>query len=153
MRKVGRCKICAWDRAKELNRRVAQGGWNAAEAAAWSEPKGLTFDRKTFYAHKEHSQHPADALVSHAENAAAKAHPTVTQTAFYEAIRDVGFRNAMSDPSSVTLTHALKAADALERRKDQGADLLATLAKLMMGAPMQQVVVIEGEAQEITPIA
>lgn len=146
---VGRCKICNWSEARTFNRRATQGNWNSAQAQAWSEPRGLTFDRKTFYAHKPHMLHPADAIVSYGDRAVAQAWPTVTQTDFYQSIRDIGFKNAMDAPEDITLTQAMKAADALERRKEQGQDFLAVMAKLIMGAPIRDVVTIEGDYEQI----
>lgn len=149
VRQVGRCKICAWDKAKAFNKAVAQAGMNASQAQTWASQRGLTFDRKTYYTHRDHSQHPADALVSYADRAALQAAPTVTNTQFLEAIRDIGFQNAVDNPENVTLGHALKAVDTLERRRDQGQDLIAVLAKMMLGAKVEQVVTIEGQYQEV----
>lgn len=141
--------MCSWDKAKQFNKAVATGGLNAAQALAWATQRGLTFDRKTFYTHRDHSQHPADALVTYAERAALQAVPTVTNDEFLTAIRNLGMQNAIQNPESVTVAHALKAVDTLERRRDSSGDLLAALAKIMLGARVEEVVVIEGTAQEV----
>ena len=137
--------ICNWSKAKEFNKLLVKNNWKAPAAVAWAAENGLKFERKTFYVHKIHSVHPSTALVTFAQQAQAVAYPAVTQTQFYESIRDLGFKNAMEDPSTVTLTHALKAADSLERRKDQGTELIAALAKMMIGAQVRQVVTVEGD--------
>ena len=148
--KAGYCKICHWrSGVRDLNRQAFSKGWSAGQAVAYAKSKGLEFERKTWARHLTHARHPADALVSYAENSASLAPQTVSQTDFYQAIRDIGFRNALANPDDVTVMHALKAADSLERRKDHGQDLLAAMAKLMMGMPMHDVVTIEGEATEV----
>ena len=150
---VGSCKLCAFKKAKELNRRIKQG-WNAVQVLEWTEPLGLTFDRKTFYKHRdEHAQHPADALVSYADHAVSLTEATVTPDQFADAIMQIGFQNAMADPSQVSINHSLKAASLLMAKKDPAQDLMKALIAVMHGARPADVVVIEGTAEEISPVA
>jgi hypothetical protein len=147
----GRCKVCHWKHAKELNKRLNQGH-NAAQLNEWAKTKEppLSFDRKTLYAHKPHAKHPADALVAYADRGLEVAIPTVTTSEALNALKDIGMANVMADPTLVNPAHMLKAIDLLERQKSNGPAILDIIAKMMVGAKVEHVVTIEGQATEIS---
>lgn len=127
-----------------------KNGKNAAECERWAKDKfGFTFNRQTFYRHKEHITAPEDKVVAYAERARADV-PVIrnaTNKQFLEAVRDIGYTQAVNDPESVTLEHALKAAGLLEQSKQKSGDITLVFAQVVTGH--QPDVVIEGTAREV----
>lgn len=149
--RFGRCKICAWRHAKEFNRRAKQG-WNGAQLEEWARTKGLIFNRKTWYNHRDrHTQHPADALVAYAERSAQVAIADVTTDDALNAIKNIGLANIREDPSSINASHTLKAIEIMERKREAstGAQLLDVIVKSMLGQRVEHLVVIDGDSQEM----
>lgn len=145
----GYCRLCAWEHEPELNRHL-KNGKNAAECARWALDKyGFTFNRQTLYSHRGHITAPEDKVVAYAERKRAEvpAIRNATNKQFLEAVRDIGYTQAVNDPESVSLEHALKAAALLEQSKVKTGDITLIFAQVVTGHSPD--VVVEGEAREI----
>jgi hypothetical protein len=152
--KVGYCKLCAWSEEPSLNK-LMKAGKNAAECRQWAKDKfGFTFNRQTFYAHKEHITAPEDKVVAFADRQSRGLQPVIkrsTNKDFLEAVRDIGMAHAEADPELVTIDHALKAAQILEQSKSKQSDITLILAQVVTGHAPD--VIVEGEAREVEPIS
>jgi hypothetical protein len=152
--KPGWCKICAHPAGKFLNSKLADDpeGFNAAKAQKFAreltlpDVELLTFNRQTFYSHREHVTHP---LVSHAR--LAQENPVIvpkTNRGVLEAIRDIGMKRAVDHPEEVTVEHALKAAGHLMAKENRADGVLVILAKAISGSSGE---VIEVPYIDVTP--
>jgi hypothetical protein len=155
--KVGYCKLCAWEHALELNRKIRDGTIkNAAQAQEFALRYGLTFNRQTFYNHKPHALGTEGAVVQAASQAMKKLQvKNSSNDEFLGAIRNIGMARAIQNPEDVSIDHALKAASILEARKDKAGDQINLLVAIVTGnAPAVQITpgdtTIEGEAREIS---
>jgi hypothetical protein len=146
----GFCKLCAWEHEPELNK-LMKAGRNAAQTAQWAKDKhGFTFNRQTFYSHKGHITAPEDKVIAYADREKRGLQPVIrnaTNKQFLEAVRDIGYTQAMNDPESVSLDHALKAAGLLEQSKQKTGDITLVFAQVVTGHSPD--VIVEGEAREV----
>lgn len=143
--KPGYCRLCAWVHEPELNERM-RAGWNASQINAWMSKFDFSANRQTIYKHREHITSKADKLVAYAERSQAVAPTTVTNQQFLTAVRDIGMKNVLADPDSITVRDALKAVQLLETQKSES-NVLILLAQVMTGnAPPT---VIEGVSEEV----
>lgn len=155
--KKGYCLLCSWEHVIELDRLIRQGR-NNAECAEWAKSRfGFTWNRQTFYKHRdEHAKSPEDRVIQASQKSPGQSGLVVRKSSnneFLEAIRDIGLAKAVRDPEDISIDHALKAAQILETRKDRAGDQINLLVQIVtQGAPPIQVTgpVIEGEATEIT---
>lgn len=146
----GYCSICDTDIVRDVNRRIREGHTMAA-IMRWAETKGIVHHKTTWYRHKEHMQSGRDIVVQKAKTVREMDKMTrVTNTDFLEAVRDIGYQNAVENPDTVTLGHALKAVSIMESRKDRGRDFLLVIAQAMTGQlPQLDAPTEEGEYEEI----
>jgi predicted nucleic acid-binding protein len=113
------------------------------------EKFGRGVNRQTFYKHKPHALGTEVAVVQAASKALTKADIKKTSNvAFLEAVRDIGYTKAISDPDQISIDHALKAATILETRKDKPNDALNVLIQVVVGQQMPAFEV-EGEYREM----
>lgn len=148
--KPGFCKICVHPAAQFLNARVEREGKDTFNAARASElakqiDPDFKFNRQTWYSHLEHITHP---LVTAAD--AARNSPVIvpkTTTGGLEMIRDVGLQNALADPTSITVDHALKAMTELNKKQTGTDNVLVLIAKVMSGEQSADTIV--GEWSEV----
>lgn len=144
--KPGYCKLCDSQWAEAINKLIEQDK-NEAEvkrAIQVIDPK-MTWNRQTFYAHKNHITSP---LITHVKKA--EANPVVapkTTRGVLEAIRDLGMQRAIEHPEEVTVDHALRAASELARGEKKTDDIRIVLAKIIATGPAPEV--ITGEFTEI----
>lgn len=144
--KPGYCKLCDSQWADAINALVAQEK-NEAEvkrSIQAIDPK-MTWNRQTFYAHKNHITSP---LITHVKKA--QENPVVapkTTRGVLEAIRDLGMQRAIEHPEEVTVDHALRAATELARGEKKTDDIRIVLAKIIAGGPAAEA--IEGEWTEV----
>lgn len=101
--------------------------------------------KATFFKHKAHV---TSALVTDAEQA--RKNPVITPKSnkeVLEAIRDIGLRNAMENPDSITANHAIRAAAILSEKETKRDPITVILAKLVQqnAEPPMLETVIEGE--------
>ena len=135
--KVGFCSICVWPGAVFLNkRRIAEGeefNEPAARAlAAQMDPDWHFPNRRVWYTHiKEHLHSP---LVTAVENARKQTRelPKTTREGL-EMIRDLGLEQAIERPDLVTVDHAIKAMDTLEKKAQGQSGLYLMLAAIQSG--------------------
>lgn len=142
----GYCRICSWEKVTELNRR-ARAGQNAAKIQEWAKGHDFTFNRQTFYKHRnEHLASRADRMVQ-----ASLAIPdgekirNTTDEDVLRGIRDLGYASALANPESVTVNHALKAIATLTAAKQQPTNVLIVLARALT-TPYAE---IEGEYADL----
>jgi hypothetical protein len=141
----GWCKICAWEKAPEFNRRQKQGA-NAAQMQLWAKQYDFTFNRQVFYKHRGHITSARDKVVQ-----AAAAIPERDKISDYSddevllAIRDIGLRSAMDNPDTVNVGHALKAVQIRLAAKAQPTNVLVLIARAMT-TPLDE---IEGSFEDI----
>ena len=143
--KPGYCKLCSSPYMDAINKLIAQGK-NEGETKRTIQAidPDFTWNRQTFYAHKDHITSP---LVTHAE--AARKNPVVvpkTTKGVLEAIRDIGMQRAVDHPEEVTVDHALRAATELNRTQKSGEGWQIVLAKLVSSSAGDY---IEGEWTEV----
>lgn len=144
--KPGYCRLCAWIHEAELNERM-RAGWNARQINDWMAKFNFSANRQTIYKHREHITSKADKLVAYAERSQAVAPTTVTNQQFLSAVRDLGMKNALADPDSITVRDALKAVQIMESQKQSENNVLILLAQVMTGnAPPT---VLDGVAEEV----
>lgn len=144
--KTGYCSICKNPKVKVVNEVIKTGG-SFTKALYAATEEGFTFAKATFYTHKAHATSP---LLTDAETARKK--PIVPQSnkAVLEAIRDLGMAKALSDPDSVTVNQALRAASILSEKEGKQDSILVILAKaLQTGGISPMVEVIEGSYEEV----
>jgi hypothetical protein len=148
----GYCKVCDTRIVGEANGRL-KAGQTVAMVQRWAESKGVKMHRTTWYRHVEHMKSGRDKVVQAARTVREVDKMTrVTNTEFLEAVRDLGYQNAQTNPESVNLNHALKAVQIMETTKDKGRDVLVILARAMTGndiTPMLPPPVEEGEYEEL----
>lgn len=142
----GYCRICAWEKAGELNRRARQGA-NAAQVQLWAKQFDFTFNRQTFYKHRDnHLASARDRVVQ-----AASLIPEREKISEYTddevllAIRDLGLKSAMDNPDQVNVGHALKAVQLRTAAKQQPINTLVLIARAMT-MPLDE---IEGDFEEM----
>lgn len=143
--KTGFCSLCRHPKVKELNA-VIKAGASFTAALEEMEKHSWRFSKATFYTHREHS---TSALITDAEKA--RKNPIVPQSnkAVLEAIRDLGMQKALSDPDSVTVNQALRAAAILADKESKQDSIYVVLAKAVQAKPVE---IIEGEFTEVTPL-
>lgn len=126
----GQCKLCSSAHRDAINALIAQGKNEAQTKRVIREiDPQFTWTRQTFYTHQDHITHP---LVTYADEA--RHSPVVvpkTNIGALEMIRDIGMRRAVEHPSEVTIDHALKAADTLEKKRDVRGSVWVILAKAL----------------------
>ena len=128
----------------------------AVQAQVWMDRKdpGFHADRKVFFRHRDnHSKHPSDILVSYDEHNRSLSVPSVTPQQALDAIKNIGMANMAADPTTVNPAHVLKAIDLMTRKQSQAEDLLAIMAKMMLGKKVAELVVIDGDPKDVTPSA
>lgn len=147
--KPGFCKICVHPGAQFINARREREGeaFNARLASdmASSLDPDFKFTRQTWYAHLDHITHP---LVTAVEKS--KRNPVITPkttTGVLESIRDMGMQNAIENPETVTVDHALKAATELNRKGQTVDEVVIVMAKVMSGQVRAEEIV--GEWREV----
>lgn len=145
---IGHCKLCRSPYAPGLNKLLLDGK-NSTQIRDAMAPLGLVFTRKTLATHKQHITHPLLTAVEHARKK-----PVImpqSNKAVLEAIRDLGMRNAIDNPESVTVDHAIKAASVLESKDTKGDNILVIMAKAVMQDVSDDVKgYIDGEYKELT---
>lgn len=150
--KEGWCKLCKSPFAPALNKLIVDGK-NAAEAGRLMEPFGLSFNRATFYSHKDHVTHPLLTAVEKSQK-----NPVIVPKsthAVLEAVRDIGMQRAIENPEEVTVDHALKAAGLLQQAEKKGESFMVVLAKAVQADPMEVALIgnndtYEGEYEEVS---
>jgi hypothetical protein len=148
----GFCKICAHEQAPRMIK-AARDGANAAQALEIASLFGLYFDRKTWYAHKQHAITGEGRILQAAEKVRREGALTVgdikksNNTELLSAIRDIGMAKALNNPDDITVDQALKAVQILEAREKKGGDQLNVLVQFVTGNV--PAVVVEGEYKEI----
>lgn len=147
MTTLGRCKCCAWEHVKELNRRLANDEALTA-LAAWADGRGFKVTRQKLADHKAHITDPRQTFVENARrNPAIKA--GVTNDEFLQAVIDVAAQKAAEDPDSIGIAHGLKAVQIREARKEKQLNVLLVLAERLTALPTQPTEVIEGDWTEV----
>lgn len=144
--KPGYCKLCAFSEVGELNAHLKEG-WNARQINDWLNTFGTRANRQTIYAHKSHITDPQDKLVAYAERAPVVIKNSSTED-FLQALQDIGFSKAVADPESVTIDHALKAAQIKVAAKKEGDSIQIVLAQVFTGR-LPHMDIVEGEAREV----
>lgn len=117
--KPGYCIFCdALNTRPELRKPfsalVAAGRYSKSTREWISQRMEMVPDRKTFYAHKDHSANGKDRLVSQVAAQRAKGVMPAKASAedFLDAVVALGLQRAIDDPESITIDQALKAATA-----------------------------------------
>lgn len=144
MSSLGFCKVCRSSLVKEINKRLKRSD-PYPSIVEWCASHGFKVTRQKLADHKQHITDPKETLVEHARrNPAIK--NGVSNDEFLQAIVDIASTRIAENPDEVTLTHALKAAQIRESRKQSTANVLLVFAERSMGRlPGQQPDVIEGE--------
>lgn len=144
--KKGHCSICASPLAESINQMIRDGK-TTTDIRAFVTAAGQTpWSRPTIYNHKDHALTPEKALVKAVRQELEIKKSSNTE--FLEAVRDIGFSKAVSDPESISIDQALKATQILEGRKEKTDNLAILVAFVTGNRPAG--VVIEGEAREVT---
>ncbi len=144
----GYCKVCDFQYADILNRKLADLGEKkftsqAALRFAQELDPGFRFDRETWRKHKAHITHPLVTLQKQA-----LADPVIvpkTNVGKLEAIADIAMQKAMNNPESVSIDHGLKAIGILENKKDRKDTFVVLLAKAFSDQLPELEDTIEGE--------
>lgn len=124
--------MCAWSGAPFLNKRAAEEGFGYQDMRALvqsMDPDWRPPSKPTWYAHKKHITAP---IVTATQEA--KRNPVIvpqSSVGALEMIRNLGMRNAVENPETVTVDHALKAATELERSKGSSGGVVMILAKML----------------------
>ena len=152
--KQGYCKLCSINDPRvqdDFDKRVLD--YKPDELNAWlaSRIEGhKAVNRQTIYRHRKHVQHPQDKLVQATKKRDlehGKQKPKTTDEEFLDAVVSLGYNNAMADPESVTIDHALKATQIKAQSKKQG-QAHQTLVAIFTGQSSEPDV-IEGEVKEV----
>jgi hypothetical protein len=161
--KIGYCKFCDLlnnrpDLRKPFMALVANGRYSKSTREWISQRMEMVPDRKTFYAHKDHSANGKDRLVSQVAAQRAKGVMPAKASAedFLDAVVALGLQRAIDDPESITIDQALKAATAQMSAKAQrgGAQVTLNIALTTPLASEPSLLLgdgsIEGEVTEIS---
>lgn len=147
MSKTGFCSVCRSEKVKVVNEVIEAGG-SFNEALVIAQENGFTFSKGTFFRHKTHI---TSALITDAE--AARKNPVVlpkSNKAVLEAIRDLGMRKAVTNPESVTVNQALRAASILNEKETKQDSVIVVLAKaLQQQHDEPEIPEISGEYHEV----
>lgn len=141
--KTGYCSVCRRPDIKQINKAIEAGFSYNTVRGMFEDPPA----KATFFKHKDHVKSP---LLTDAETA--RANPVIkpeSNKEVLEAIRDIGLKNAMDNPESITPSHALRAAQILAEKEQKTDSVKVMLAKLVTG-PSQRIEsaeIIEGEFQ------
>ena len=148
MTTLGHCRACRWERAKELNKRLARGDQLNA-TVEWADSKDFKISRWTLAKHKEHITDPRQTFVEAARsNPAIKGN--VSNDEFLQAVIDAAASNAITNPEAITVSHGLKAAQIREAQKDKQVNVLMLLARAFtQRIETQPVELIEGSYTEL----
>lgn len=142
MSSLGFCKVCKSSLAKEINKRLKRSD-SYPTIVEWCKAHGFSVTRQKLADHRKHITDPKETLVDHARrNPAIK--NGVTNDEFLQSVIDIAASRIAENPDEITLTHALKAAQIRESRKQQQPNVLVLFAKASMGLPANQDV-IEGQ--------
>lgn len=145
----GSCKLCESTLRDGINKLI-EDGWNAKQVKEWTSPLGLTFDRQTFYAHKEHITAPIITAVEKARK-----DPAIkpkTNREFLEMIRDLGAARAIENPDEVTIDQALNAVKVMEGKREGRESIAVLLAKVVtreLPSNTESAEVVVGEFREL----
>lgn len=143
MSSLGYCKVCKSSLVREINKRLKRSD-SYPSIVEWCATHDFKVTRQKLADHKQHITDPKETLVDHARrNPAIK--NGVSNDEFLQAIVDIASTRIAENPDEVTLTHALKAAQIREAKKQSKNNLLVVFAERSMGRlPGQPVDVIEG---------
>jgi len=143
---TGYCRICAFEKAPEFNRRARQGA-NVAQMQLWAKQYGFTFNRQTFYKHRDNHLTSARDKVVQAANLIPEREKIseYTDDEVLLAIRDLGLKSAMDNPDQVNVGHALKAVQIRTAAKSQPINTLILIARAMT-MPLDE---IEGDYEDL----
>jgi hypothetical protein len=141
---LGFCKVCRSSLVKEINKRLKRSD-PYPSIVEWCATHNFKVTRQKLADHKQHITDPKETLVEHARrNPAIK--NGVSNDEFLQAIVDIASSRIAENPDEVTLTHALKAAQIRESRKQSQSNVLILLAQASRGrltAPQEEL--IEGD--------
>lgn len=147
MTTLGRCKCCAWEHVKELNKRIARGDTQKA-IVEWCATKDFQVTRQKIGDHTEHIRDPRETFVENArKNPAIRS--GVTNDEFLQSVIDVAAQKAAEDPDSIGIAHGLKAVQIREARKEKQLNVLLVLAERLTALPTQPTDIIEGDWTEV----
>jgi len=151
--KQGYCKLCSFDDPRvqdDFDKRVLD--YKPDELNEWLASRVQGFkpvNRQTIYRHRKHVQNPQDKLVQATRKRDlehGKQPAKTTDEEFLDAVVSLGYVNAMADPESVTIDHALKATQIKAQSKKQG-QAHQTLVAIFTGSAEADI--IEGEVKEV----
>lgn len=142
MSSLGFCKVCKSSLVKEINKRLKRGD-AYPPLVEWCKSHDFKVTRQKLADHKKHITDPRETLVDHARRNPAIRNG-VSNDEFLQSIIDIAATRISENPDEISVTHALKAAQIRESRKQSQSNVLVLFAKASMGLENQQPV-IEGE--------
>jgi hypothetical protein len=121
-----RCLVCTSPDRAEIDRYLSNQE-SVRKVAAWTVEAGNPLSRPTIQKHLAHALLISESVV---------VERTVTRTSpsqFLQAVVDVGADKIEKNPDKVSVDQAIRAADILERKRDDGAKALNILVLALTG--------------------
>jgi hypothetical protein len=124
---MNRCVVCFSPDHAEIDRYLSNGE-SVRKVALWTSEVGRAISRPTIQKHLAHAVTPETVpiVVKREINRS-------TPQQFLQAVVDVGNDKIEQNPDKVTVDQAIRAADILERKRDDGAKALNILVLALTG--------------------
>jgi hypothetical protein len=128
------CKVCNSPDQGEIDRHLSQGE-SSRVIARWTDEIGRPISHTSIAKHRQHAVVPEQAALEEHRNGGKIRLPTVrvSSAEFLEAVVQEGARQIEANPAKVKIDHALRAATALERKREDGKGGIRVLVLALMG--------------------